>query len=288
MSPRVLGLRRSDRTSPPRPRALDFRLEELWLRVLPHLTRNYSWAAVDGFRMFGSTRHQRYLWRLRKGRVEPFTVQLFRDFVKPGMVVADVGAYLGYYTLLAARATGSTGKLHAFECNPVNHRFLLHNLRLNGLRGNIVSSPAAVTDRLGVLPFFVRGWDLSEGSLWQESDARRAVEVRTTTLDREVGGQRVDVVKMDIEGGEPRALEGMTATIAASPNLVMFVECNPSALAASGSSATDLIERLQTLGFDVSEIDEKGAVCRRITKTLLAQESAEDPEFFVNLFCTKS
>jgi FkbM family methyltransferase len=288
MSPGLLGLRRSDPLEARRATALNLRWEELWLRLLPHVTRNYAWAPVDGFRMFGSTRHQRYLWRLRRGRVEPFTVQLFRELVRPGMVVVDVGAYLGYYTLLAARGSGSSGQVHAFECNPVNHRFLLHNLRLNGLQTNVVASSSAVTDQPGRLPFFVRSWDLSAGSLWQESHTRRVVEVPATTLDHELDGQSVDVLKMDIEGGEPRALDGMTETISASPNLVMFAECNPNALAASGSSAEELIQRLESLGFEVREIDERARVCQAPTKTLLAQESAEDPDFFVNLFCAKT
>jgi FkbM family methyltransferase len=238
--------------------------------------------------MFGSTRHQKYLSQLRRGRVEPFTVHLFREHVRPGMVVVDIGAYLGYYALLGARGTEGTGKVYAFECDPVNHRFLLHNLRLNGFRRDVVPSSAAVADRAGSVPFFVGGGDLSTGSLWQDSRRRRVVEVASTTLDHELGGQPVDVLKMDIEGGEPRALDGMATTIAASSNLVMFVECNPNALAASGSSPVELIERLRALGFDVSEIDEGRRMCQPITETLVADESAEDPKFFVNLYCTKT
>lgn len=288
MSPRRLSAKAREPVAPARPTALNLRLEELWLRLLPYMARDYAWAPVDGFRMFGATPHQRYLARLRRGRAEPFTVQLFREHVRPGMAVVDIGAYLGYYTLLGARGTGPTGKVHAFECDPVNHRFLLHNLRLNGFNEAVVASSAAVADRAGSLPFFVRGWDLSVGSLWQETGAKAVVEVASTTLDQELGGQPVDVLKMDIEGGEPRALEGMKATIALSPNLVMFVECNPNALAASGSSAVKLIERLRELGFDVSEIDEKRHVCRSISETLLAGERVEDPKFSVNLYCRKT
>jgi FkbM family methyltransferase len=272
----------------PTPTALNLRWEALWLRLLPRLARNYAWAPVDGFRMFGATPHQRYLARLRQGRVEPFTVQLFRAHVRQGMAVVDIGAYLGYYTLLAARGAGSTGRVHAFECDPVNHRFLLHNLRLNGFREAVTTSSSALSDRAGTVPFFIRGRDLSVGSLWQETGASAVVEVASTTLDQELGGEPVDVLKMDIEGGETRALEGMSATIASSPNLVMFVECNPHALAATGSSAGELIARLRALGFGVTEIDEKRRVCRPISETLLADESAEDPKFSVNLYCTRS
>lgn len=280
MNPRGLAL--------PPPGALRLRREGLWLRLLPHMTRGYAWAPVDGFRMFGATAHQRYLAKLSRGRAEPFTVRLFREHVTPGATVVDVGAYLGYYTLLAARGAGVGGSVLAFECDPVNHRFLLHNLRLNGLGDRVVASSSAVSDRAGSVPFSVGGWDLSTGSLWQEAEAREVLQVASTTLDRELGGRPVDVLKMDIEGGEPRALDGMTETIAASPDLVMFVECNPHALANSGSSALELIDRLRGLGFDVSEIDERRSVCRQLGEELVAGESAENPKFFVNLYCRRT
>jgi FkbM family methyltransferase len=288
MSARLVSPETTEAVVLPRPTALSLRWEQLWLRLLPHMARNYAWAPVDGFRMFGATPHQRYLAGLRRGRVERLTAHLFREHVRPGMAVVDVGAYLGYYTLLGARGTGLTGKVHAFECNPVNHRFLVHNLRLNGLHEAVVASSSAISDQAGSLPFFVRSWDLSGGSLWQETGVSAVVEVASTTLDQALGGQPVDVLKMDIEGGEPRALAGMTTTIAVSPNLVMFVECNPHALASSGSSAVQLIERLRELGFDVSEIDDKRQVCRPISETLLADQSAEDPKFYVNLYCRKT
>jgi FkbM family methyltransferase len=288
MSARLVSPETTEAVVLPRPTALSLRWEQLWLRLLPHMARNYAWAPVDGFRMFGVAPHQRYLARLRRGRAEPFTVQLFREHVRPGMAVVDIGAYLGYYTLLGARGAGSTGKVHAFECDPVNYRFLLHNLRLNGFREAVVASSSAVSDRAGSLPFFVRGWDLSTGSLWQETGVSAVVEVASTTLDQELGGQPVDVLKMDIEGGELRALDGMRTTIAVSPDLVMFVECNPNALAASGSSAGQLIERLRELEFDVSEIDEKRRVCRPIADPRGADERAGDPKFSVNLYCRRA
>ena len=288
MSARLVGPRPYDPVALPRPTALNLRWEQLWLRLLPHLARDYAWAPVDGFRMFGATPHQRYLSGLRRGRVEPLTAHLFREHVRPGMTVVDVGAYLGYYTLLGARRTGPTGKVHAFECDPVNHRFLLHNVRLNGLREVVVASASAVSDEPGSLPFFVRSWDLSGGSLWQGTGVKAVVKVASTTLDQELAGRPVDVLKMDIEGGEPRALAGMRTTIAASPNLVMFVECNPHALASSGSSAVQLIERLREFRFDVSEIDDKRRVCRPINETRLTDERSEDPKFYANLYCRKT
>jgi FkbM family methyltransferase len=276
------------RTLAARSTTLGFRLEELWLRLLPHVMRDYSWADVDGFRMFGSTRHQRYLWRLRKGRIEPYTVRLFRELVKPGMVVVDLGAYLGYYTLLAARGMESAGTVYAFECNPVNYRFLLHNLRLNRYRETVVPRSEAVADEVGVLPFSVRGWDLSAGSLWEKSERKQVIDVPSTTLDRALDGQQIDVLKMDIEGGELHALDGMSSMISNSPNLVMFTECNPSALAAAGTSASELLERLHAVGFEVREIHEREQVLRQVSDELSSGEHEDDGSWFVNLYCTKA
>lgn len=265
----------------------DLALERLWLRALPHVTRDYSWAAVDGFRMYGSAPHQRYLGRLRTGRVERFTVRLFREAISPGMVVADVGAYLGLFTLVGARELDRAGSVFSFECHPPNHRFLLHNIRLNGLSDRVVASSCAVANQTGRLRFHTPGGDLSTGRLLASADHRNAVDVPATTLDDALGGRPVDVMKMDIEGGEVRALDGMEATLAASPDLVLLIECNPSALRAAGASAAELLDRIEFVGFSVSQIDEKAQTLHPVAEELRAGEGEHDQKYHVNLFCTR-
>ena len=127
----------------------------------------------------------------------------------------------------------------------------------------------------------------STGRLAGTGQARGAVEVASTTLDRALAGRHVDVIKIDIEGGEPRALAGMAEIVATSPSLVAFVECNPKALARAGTSAAELVAGLHALGFDVSEIDEQEGALRPLSEALLAPERADDPKFFVNLYCRK-
>jgi FkbM family methyltransferase len=274
-------------TAVSRQRSTRIALERLWLRALPRVTRDYSWAAVDGFRVYGSAPHQRYLGRLRFGRVEPFTVRLFREAIRPGMVVADVGAYVGHFTLVAARELNGAGTVFSFECHPANHRFLLHNIRLNGLSDRVVASSSAVANEIGRLRFRVPGGDLSTGRLLASRDRREAVDVQATTLDHALGGRRLDVMKMDIEGGEVRALDGMERTLAASPTLVLLVECNPSALRAAGASAAELLDRLEFAGFSVSLIDEKAETLRPVDENLRAGEGEDDRKYHVNLYCTR-
>lgn len=267
--------------------AARFHLESLWLRLLPHLAKDYFWAEIDGFRLFGGAGNQRFLSRLRRGPVEPFTVHLFCRLMRPGIRVVDIGANLGYYTLLALRRVGSSGTVHAFECDPTNFRFLRHNLRLNRYPGRVVPSPAAVSDEVGISPFFVHEGALGQGSLWDQSRATSEVQVPCTTLDDVLAGEPIDVLKMDIEGGELHALEGMPRTIAASPKLVMFVECNPRKLSAAGATVSMLLKRLDDFGFEVTEIRENERALRPVGRDLIDAEHSPDKRFSLNLHCTR-
>jgi FkbM family methyltransferase len=268
--------------------AARFRLEALRLRLLPYVAKDYAWVEVDEFRLFGRAGHQRFLSRFQKGPVEKFTTELFCSVLRPGMKVVDMGAHLGYFTLLAARRVGRNGAVYAFECDPTNFRFLLHNIRLNRHDAEVVPSSAAITDEIGVHSFFASDRDLCLGSLWHTRPSRRRIDVRCTTLDRVLGGQPIDVAKLDVEGGEVRALDGMRRTIESSADLVMFVECNPRKLPAAGASVAELLERLEQFGFDVHEIDEKKKVLRPAGEWLYADERTRDPKYFVNLYCRKT
>ena len=82
------------------------------------------------------------------GRYEPETTRLFKETVKPGMVVVDIGAHVGYYTLLAAKQVGPDGKVYAFEPEPGNHALLLKNIGMNGY-DNVVATPTTVAPLVG-------------------------------------------------------------------------------------------------------------------------------------------
>ena len=266
--------------------ALSSRLETAWLRFLPHLTRDYLWVTVDGFRLFGSVAHQKILNQLLKGSYERVTRQLFREAVGPGMHVLDIGAHVGYYTLVAAREAGTQGRVHAFECDPRSYRFLCHNVKINVPRANVVTVPRAVAGRPGTRAFFLHG-EAGGSSLWSRRGDETSIEVEATTVDDILGGEAAHVIKMDIEGAELGALEGMERTLASSPSPVLFVECNPRALAAAGGSSRALLERLAALGFRVQIIDESRRALRPVNDELFVVELQENRKYYVNLYCVK-
>jgi FkbM family methyltransferase len=150
------------------------------------------------------------------GTYEPELQSAIRDLVQEGGVAYDVGANIGYISLLLARKLGPGGRVFAFEALPANLERLETNLRLNNLVTQVEVVPVAVVDREGTVNFWVGpsgGMGKAEGSEGRKGvDYKSAIQVKGISLDEFVfrdGRRPPQVVKMDIEGGEVMALPGM-------------------------------------------------------------------------------
>jgi FkbM family methyltransferase len=204
------------------------------------------------------------------------------------MRALDVGANVGYYTLLAANAVGSTGKVYAFECDPANTRFLRHNVTLNGVADVVSIVPKAAANHSGVVRFFSDRANSGLSSLVVEGRATDVIEVECTTVDEAIPSrERIDVAKVDVEGGEIDAIRGMTRTISRMDKLVMFVECNPRALSLARGSVAGLMEELERHRFQVHIIQEKKKILTTDLSELFAAERSGSEKYYVNLYCVK-
>jgi FkbM family methyltransferase len=138
------------------------------------------------------------------GSYEAEVQELLVSLVKPGSVVYDLGANAGFFTLLAARLVGPAGRVYAFEPLPANLELLRRHLELNRC-ANVTVVAAAVSDRDGRARFGGAG---STARLEEEG----AVEVATARIDTLIARGELapaDLVKLDVEGAELAALEGM-------------------------------------------------------------------------------
>ncbi len=173
------------------------------------------------------------------GTYEPELQQAVRDWLPKGSVVYDVGANVGYISLLLAQAAGDAGQVFAFEPLPANLERLAANLRLNPW-AHVTCVAGAVVDRPGPVRFLAH----ASGAMGKAAgSAGRAdqsypdeIEVPGLTLDEfaYAGGHPVpQVIKMDIEGGEVLALQGMRRLLAeARPLLLLELHGPESARAA--------------------------------------------------------
>jgi len=151
------------------------------------------------------------------GTYERKTQRVFEEIVRPGDVVYDVGANAGFFTLLASKLAGPSGRVYAFEPLPRNIAVLREHVRLNGA-ANVEVLPLAVSDRAGTA-YFAAADHPAMGGL---SD-RGALEVETTTLDALRGTiAPPSFIKMDIEGAEHAALTGAIEVLCAAKPVILL------------------------------------------------------------------
>lgn len=149
---------------------------------------------------------------------------------KEGEVVLDVGAHLGRYTLRASRLVGDKGKVIAVEAEPSNFEALLSNLKLNEVN-NVVPLGLAAWDQETTLEIYIQASSTSHSLV---SSGAKSIKVKARPLDKvleELGIEKIDWLKIDVEGAEVEVLRGLEKTISHNPNLKILVEVHsPEAL----------------------------------------------------------
>ena len=186
------------------------------------------------------------------GNHEPETIQTFAALLAPGMTVMDLGANIGQYTLVAARRVGPQGRVHAFEPTPHLAEHVRRNLELNGLDNSVVHT-AAVSDAPGQLVLhLIEAGEPQLNSIINGSPDAGGIEVPAVALDDFVAEHLmgpVDVIKMDIEGAELRAIRGAKTLLTGVDSPVLVLELNPQTLEYSGHRPDDLLGLLSSYGY---------------------------------------
>jgi len=257
---------------------------------------------VEGSKMYVNPRAKGPMRTAFRGYVrsrgkEKLTTQLFKQAVKEGGTVVDMGANIGYFTLLAARLAGKEGKVYAFEPEPHNYEMILKNLALNGYE-NVVPMQKAVSNAAGTVKLYVSSKDVGAHTLRQHHDKRQFdekesgefVEVEAVIPDEFFKDKKhpIDVIKMDIEGAEMAAISGMDRVIRENKNLKMFIEFYPSAIREMGYSPEELVDKLLNVyGFSIMAIDElriQSNQCVKVNNVDELMSLCEDEEKIVNLY----
>lgn len=157
-------------------------------------------------------------------KIEPEQTSVLSSMLSPGRVFFDIGANIGYYTVLAARRVGPQGRVIAFEPAIRNMVYLYRHLSINKIR-NVTLIPAACSDQLS-LQHFATGQNCATGHLVTRSDAQDATPVPGLTVDAvvECAGLSPHVMKIDVEGAELDVLKGARNTLLhARPELLLSI-----------------------------------------------------------------
>jgi len=212
---------------------------------------------VHGHRMVARTLDRFLaLWFWKFGVFGGAEVGLTSRLCREGMTVLDIGANVGLHTLLFARAVGAAGHVWAFEPDPDNFATLARNLELNPYR-NVTAVPAAVGTATGEASLY-RSPFHCDHRVYRTREDQPGVPVEMVSIDEYLPpGQRVDLVKMDIQGAEGMAIRGMTRTLSSNPGLAMFMEFWPEGLRKTGFTPETVLSDLKELGFVLYRIDER-------------------------------
>ena len=207
--------------------------------------------------------------------------RLLARLLQPGSVVVDAGANIGIYSRFVSKCVGPRGLVHSFEPSPDNFVRLQAalsespNVRLNQLALG-AKSEASVLYLSDDLNVDHRVYPPADGT-------RRTLSIQTVALDDYFRpGQRVDFIKMDIQGYELHALRGAQRVIRENPGLKLLLELWPYALRQAGGSWKELVSMLESHGMLIQQFSRQGLV------KLELESIVETPEWYLNLFASRA
>jgi FkbM family methyltransferase len=188
--------------------------------------------------------------------LEPDVRAALARAVRPGATVVDAGANIGVHALPLAAAIGPAGRLVCFEPVPELAAALSRSLRINGYADRAVVHAAALAEAPGetVLHRAAHG-AMSSLSKLPPREGAREIPVKLMTLDQVFPpGARVDVVKMDVEGAEPRVWRGMQRVLADNPRIAIVMEWSASHFHRAGEDAAAFLAEITQAGFNAQVI----------------------------------
>lgn len=228
----------------------------------------------------------------RHGVWEPFETKIFGRLCLPGDTVLDLGANIGWYSLLAARKVGASGRVIAFEPDKANARVLEVNAAFADEYAVIDLHNAAVSDQVGQFSLYRSDTNLGDHRLFCDDTERDSFPVAVTTLDTFFSGYTEELptlVKSDTQGSEARIFRGGAGLFAGGWRPVLILEFWPFGLTRSGDDPLEFWQRLLALGYQIFEVAENNPELVLLTEERLLSRLASDLNpvswGFINLLC---
>jgi len=217
--------------------------------------------------------------------------KIIKDEIKSGDIVLDLGAHIGYYTLLFAKYVGSTGKVFAFEPEPSNFSLLKKNISENNYT-NIIVEQKAVSDSNSKIDFWI-GQDSSGANRIYKPEKTNTQKFKKSSVDciklddyfsNSEFFSKINFIKMDLEGAEYKALLGMHSLLQ-NDNISILTEFSPNSLDDAGSSPSKFFDLFLNEGFKLFYLDDLKQKIIPIEKNDLTQINSTNQ--VINLLCKK-
>lgn len=193
-----------------------------------------------------------------RGRRERLETRMMQQTLKSGMTVIDIGANIGYYALMEAKAVTESGHVYAIEPEPRNFELLCKNVKLNNYR-HIDIFQVGISDETGFANLYVSEHSNLHNLLrpLKASNKDSVIKIKTYRLDdfiseHNIMPSNINIIRMDIEGHEVKALEGMINTLRETKMINLFIEFHPQYIKdIPGYSLESTMDLLVSQGFKI-------------------------------------
>ena len=202
---------------------------------------------IQGFKIKRG-KSMRYL--ILTGEYEPAETDFIKKYVKPGMLVFDLGANIGWFTMILSKLVGNSGHVYSFEPDPDYFQTLKENVQLNHLT-NVSLFQMGVSNTSGVGNFSL---NKEFGTLVIDSKQKKdSLQIEITTLDDfcKKNQIKIDFIKIDVEGSEILVFDGMKESVKNNPGMKFITEFHPNAIRGVGFSPESFFEKIRQMEFKI-------------------------------------
>lgn len=215
--------------------------------------------------------------------------KIFKQRVKRDDTVLDIGANIGYHTLTFAKLVGSEGRVFAFEPDQDNFALLDKNVKENKF-GNVVLVNKAVSDKSGDTKLFLSEDNMGDHRIYDSGQGGKFIVAETVCLDEFLKDHKdkIDFIKMDIQGAEEKALYGMKEILKSNEKLEIVTEFWPIGLEGMGDrfSGKNYLEFLERHNFKFFDI--KKGIKNSVDIDYLLKNYNSENKKDTNLLCVKN
>lgn len=235
---------------------------------------------------------------------ERWETSVFVSHLRRGMSVLDLGGNIGFYTMLARSIIGPEGNVVTFEPYPRSAALICSSIEANGYK-NVTVVQAGVSDSNSIGKLYLSSSSWAEHSLLDLGHTKPAedghtMDVEFVTVDEALEKLNhdfhVDIMKIDIEGAEWRAVHGMNKVLACNPKLTIMTEFWPHGFSRAGITPQQYLEFLQDAGFTIANMNAKTQQIEPMTVEQMVELTNRNAKrtwgsprgWCTNLFCTRS
>jgi FkbM family methyltransferase len=213
-----------------------------------------DYITVNGFKMYVDPTDA---LELKSNKIfEKFETELVRQEIHDGDVVLDIGANIGYFSLIFSTLVGENGRVYAFEPDPNNFKILKKNIEINNIK-NVILIQKAVSNTSKSISLYLCDYNHAQHRIYPSSRCNEKIDVESTTIDEylaKIDFNKINFVKMDVEGSEYDVIDGMKQTLQSNPNLKMLCEFSPKQIKERGLEPEIILKQLLDHNFKIYPI----------------------------------